>query len=270
MAADFWIGIPELRIAAMARTDPIRTKYYSALGAANVVTTVLFYLGAGVSLSLLLIDRETHALLYKVLLVLFAVNVLLLFVTGLICRLYLTPRAEAKRREDFFSSAFGVPLTHEQTVGYYNNDFSQPVKRIVAQVLENSFFSKTIALEMAKLERIKVCVYGLLWLICVFNRQTDLGVVVAASQAVFSEELLSKWIRLEWLRARFERTYEGVYRLFQTSPSMRAFSAMTLDALTMYETAKANAAITLSARVFDRLNDQLSAEWGVIKQTLKI
>jgi len=110
----------------------------------------------------------------------------------------------------------------------------------------------------------------LAWLLCLLNRQTDLGIVVAASQAVFSEQVVSKWLRLEWLRIRFEKTYDDVYRLFQSRPVASRFNAMTLESLGMYETAKANGAITLSSKLFRQLNDELSAEWERIKTELKI
>ena len=38
----------------------------------------------------------------------------------------------------------------------------------------------------------------------------------------------------------------------------------------MYETAKANGAITLSSRLFHQLNAELSIEWERIKVELKI
>lgn len=218
----------------------------------------------------LLVERQTYPIVYEWLLILFAIAVVALFAIGLASRLYLTPRAEDKRRQDFFSSACGVSLTHDKTDGYYNNDFSEPIKRMAAQVLENSHFSKAIALRMAKGERTKVTAYALIWLLCLLNRQTDLGIVVAASQAVFSEQVISRWLRLEWLRMRFEKTYEDVYRLFQSRPSASKFSAMTLESLGMYETAKANGAITLSSRVFGDMNDALSIEWDRIKAELKI
>lgn len=59
--------------------------------------------------------------------------------------------------------------------------------------------------------RSPLIVYAVTWSICVLNRQTDLGIVVAASQAVFSEQVVSKWLRLEWQRIRFEKTYDDVF-----------------------------------------------------------
>ena len=69
---------------------------------------------------------------------------------------------------------------------------------------------------------------------------------------------------------RFEKTYEDVYRLFQSIPIASKFNAMTLESLGMYETAKANGAITLSSRVFNEMNDALSIEWDRIKAELHI
>ena len=91
-----------------------------------------------------------------------------------------------------------------------------------------------------------------------------------ASQALFSEQILSRWLRLEWLRARFEKTFDDVYKLFQTRPPVAQFNVHALVALSMYETAKANAAVTLSSKTFDRLNSTLSAEWEKVKTTLRI
>lgn len=254
----------------MSRSDPIREKYFDTVESADRISNWLFYIGAALSFAPLLLDPASFPVMYTVVLITFGVSVLVLFVTGMFTRLYLAPRAEDKRHQDFFSSAFGVNLIHQKSDGYFNNDYTDPVKRTAAQVLENSHFSKTIALRMAKGERAKIAVYVILWLICMLSRQTDLGIVVAASQAVFSEQVLAKWIRLEWLRMRCERIFEEVYRLFQSQPPVGEFNAMTLDALCMYETTKASAAITLSSRIFDEMNPSLSAEWDEIKATLGI
>lgn len=254
----------------MSRSDPIRARYYEAVELADKVSDGLFYLGAILSIVSLLVEKQAHPNAYDFVMTAFAIAVIALFALGLVSRLYLTPRAEDKRRQDFFSSACGVGLTHEKTEGYYNNDFVEPIKRMAAQVLENSHFSKAIALRMTRFERAKIAVYALAWLLCLLNRQTDLGIVVAASQAVFSEQVVSKWLRLEWLRIRFEKTYDDVYRLFQSRPAMSKFNAMTLESLGMYETAKANGAIPLSSKLFRQLNDELSAEWEGIKRELRI
>jgi hypothetical protein len=201
---------------------------------------------------------------------LFAVAVVVLFGSGLVSRLYLVPRAEDMRRQDFFSSAMSVSLTHNRTDGYYNNDLTDPSRRIAAQVLENSHFSKAIILRMLRVERTKTFVYLAVWLLCVIHRGTDLGWIVAATQAVFGEQLLSKWWRMEWLRMRCEEVFGKVFNLFQTGASPSHFSANAMEAVTAYESAKANASIVLSTKVFNDLNNELSTEWNSIKATLHI
>jgi hypothetical protein len=250
----------------MSRSDPIRARYYEAVELTDRVSDALFYVGALLSIMSLLVEKQVYPNAYDVVMSAFVVAVIALFTLGLASRLYLTPRADDKRRQDFFSSAFRVGLTHEKTEGYYNNDFVEPNKRMAAPLLENSHFSKAIAIRMARFERTKVAVYALVWLLCLLNRQTDLGIVVAASQAVFSEQVVSKWLRLEWLRIRFEKTYDDVYRLFQSSPAASNFSAMTLESLGVYETAKATGAITLSSRMFRQLNDELSLNGSALRR----
>ena len=254
----------------MPRSDPIRLRYYEPVELAEKFSDWLFYVSAILSFVALLVEKQANSNAYDFVMTAFAVAVIALFALGLVSRLYLTPRAEDKRRQDFFSSAYGVGLTHERTEGYYNNGFVEPIQRMAAQVLENSHFSKAIALRMARFERAKVSIYALVWLTCLLNRQTDLDIVVAASQAVFCEQVVSRWLRIEWLRIRFEKTYDDVYRLFQSRPPASKFNAMALDSIGMYETAKASGAITLSSRLFRGLNDQLSAEWERIKMELKI
>lgn len=254
----------------MSRSDPIRENFFEAVSRAGVVEGVLFYLGALLSFAVLLVDSKTDPTLYEAVMVAFGVSVVAIFSAGLTLRLYLTPRAEDKRRQDFFSSACGVSLIHQRTDGYYNNDCKDPIKRIAAQVLENSLFSKAIALRMARRERVKIVLYVSIWLTLLYYRRTDIGWVVAASQAIFSEQILAKWFRLEWLRMRSERTFDDVYRLFQSKPAITKFTAQTLDALSTYETTKASAAITLSSKSFEELNPSLSAEWDKIRKVLRI
>jgi hypothetical protein len=231
---------------------------------------MLFYFGAVLSFVSLWVNQKESPHAYTWILSLFAIAVLALFVTGMVTRLYFTPRAERKRRQDFLTQAFGVSLTYENTVGYYNNDFADSAKKLAAQVLENSFFTKQLALKVAHRERIKVTVYFLLWFICLLNRNTEFGVILAATQAVFSEQIVSRAIRLEWLRGKCEQVHDDVYRLFQSNVSDQRFLPMAIDSLLLYETAKSNAAIVMPSKLFHRLNGDFSAEWGSIRERLKI
>ncbi|WP_206411754.1 hypothetical protein [Lysobacter enzymogenes] len=254
----------------MPKLDPIRDNYYRQVELADKSSDWLFYLGATLSLLSLFIDQTTSPRLSNAALTLFCLDVVALLCLSTASRLYLTPRAEDRRRQDFLSNAFGVSLTHVRTEGYYNNDQTLPIRRLAAQTLENSLFSKTIALRMARRERTKIAIYATIWILVAINRQVSVGVILAISQVIFSEQILAKFLRLEWLRNRFEHVYENTYRLFQTTPRSGDFNACALELLTMYETTKATASITLDSRDFSKINEETSAEWESIKTTLHI
>jgi hypothetical protein len=255
-----------------SKIDPIRTRYYRPLEIAESSSDWLFLLVAALSILALAVERITYPRLYDLVQGAFVVGVLALFFLGLGVRLYWTPRADDKRRQNLLSNSFAVALTHEQTSGYYNNDQTNPLRRLCASLLENSFFSKNVTLKMAHGERIRVAVYALIWIVALLNRATDLALAAAMAQAVFSEQIISRWVRLEWLRMRFERTYEHLYRLVQTTTNFNKeeFRVRVLEAFGEYETGKGYGGITLSAKIFERLNPSLSLEWAEIRKTLNI
>lgn len=254
----------------MSRSDPIRTNYYDALERTEKFADVLFYIGASVSIASLFIKKEMLPELYNLTMIAFAITVISIFIIGISIKLYFIPRAEDNRRREFFGKAYDISLIHEKTDGYYNNDQTEPMRRIAAQVLENSWFSKNITLRMLRLERSKVAIYFIAWFICIYWRGADFGLILAISQAVFSEQIIAKYIRLEWLRGRCEDTYERTRTLFTCGASGNSFNAMAVDVCSFYETSKANAAITFPSSLFFKMNQNLSDEWECIRIDLKI
>lgn len=254
------------------KIDPIRTRYYRPLELAAACSDWLFWVVAVLSVSAFAVERASHPKTYDLVQGGFIIGVLVLFFLGQGVRLYWTPRAEDKRRQDLLSNSFSVAITHEQTSGYYNNEQTNPLRRLCASLLENSFFSKNVALKMAHRERAKMAFYTTAWVIALLNRSTDLALGAAMAQAVFSEQIIAKWIRLEWLRMRFESVYESLYRLIQTTTNFNKdeFRVRVLEAFGEYETSKGYGSITLSAKVFEQLNPSLSSEWTQIRQTLRI
>lgn len=253
----------------MARHDPVSDEFYGPVEACDAISDGLFYLCAALSIGALFVDRS-QVILYDAVSTLFAIGVIASFSIGLVLRLYLLPRAEDRRRRDFFTNAYGVNLAPEQTDGYYNNQETEPTRKVAVQLLEDSLFTKVIARRMARSERLRVGVYAGMWLACVISRRIDMGVVLVVSQTVFSEQLLSKWLRLEWLRSRAESVHAATYSALANRLSKAAFAATTIETMALYETTKANAAITLSSRLFRRMNPALSAQWDTLRATLKL
>ena len=250
---------------AVVRSDPIHVHYYAALHKAERCGNWTFNAAAMLSIAVLFIDGRTHPAAHQALNTAFAVSVFAVFLIGLVSRFYWMARAEHARLQELLGSAFDTLLTHMQTEGYYNNDERDPVRRIAAMTMENAFFSKSIALRMSHGERVRVGVYVLIYFVAVTSRTTEIGLVVALSQIVFSEQILVRWIKLEWLRSKCEETYECLSKLFLSSAKSPAFRGQAFAVFTTYEAQKSNAAVTLSNAVFKEMNPALSAEWNQIR-----
>ncbi|MCP3439789.1 hypothetical protein [Bradyrhizobium sp. CCGUVB14] len=252
------------------RHDPIGERHFKPLEIADRVSDIFFYVAAVLSFAALLVEKTEHPILYDLVQIAFVLVVLTVFFSGIAIKLYWRPSAEDRRRAELISNASQVALTAEKTEGYYNNAEIDPIRRLGVIVMENSHFSKAIALKMLFWERTRIAAYVVLFLIAVLYRKTDLAIASTAAQAVFSEQLLSRWLRLEWFRIRCESVFNQAYALFQSSPSKKILLAKVIELFGLYETGKANAGISLSSKIFFANNETLSREWEQIKAALKL
>lgn len=251
----------------MSRSDPIRSSYFDVVQTVEMCAAGLFCANVALSFGVLLVEEPTFS---RVLQVLFAISVVALAGLGLALRLYLTPRAEDMRRRDFFGKAWGVSLAQHETDGYYNNEAATPVRRAAAQLLENSLFSKEISQRLVLRERCLFGAYALAWFAVLHWQQTPLNWIVFATQILFSEQILSRWLRVEWLKGRFEQTFEDVYDLIESTPSDRYFEAKTVLLISNYEAAKSVAGVCLPRSIFEKINEPMSREWDLLRGRLGV
>jgi len=247
----------------MSKSDPIKENYDAAEDFDTYANWV-YNLAALLSVVILLINRNEHPQAYDVVSIFFVLLVAALFVMGIVQRLYLMPKAENSRLKDFFSKAYDVSLAAASTDGYYNSPFVEPIRRIASQTLENSLFTSAIVRKMVFAERCKIAIYVAVWLTFVLTRQADIGLIAVATQAVFSEQILSRWFRVEWLRSRSSYVFDELFRSFQMDTGLAPFAATAMYLTSVYETAKANAGIILPTRLFEKLNPKLSQQWAEI------
>lgn len=244
--------------------------HYRPIENINLITNILFWLLAIISLVLITITFENN-LLHQVFKILFICSTLLSFVLGLVNRFHLIPKAERIRRKQNLSDALGISLTDEHTNLYYNNQYSNSIYKLGANTFENSLFSKEIASVMLKKTRIAVGGYLLIWLVAVTTRKTNLDLITWITQIVFSGEIIVSWISLEILRLRHERVYERFYDFFRNNQKQNPQALATiLDIFTDYESAKSAASLKLSTKTFNRLNPSLSEKWTKIRKKLKM
>lgn len=256
----------------LTRKDPIGPEFYVPLGTAAKASDATFYLAAALSVIVLLVDKTAQPKLYEAIQATFAVAVIGFFVIGIVVRTYFAARAHSGRIADFVSNAFSVPLVPSPSEGYYNTSAEDPFMRMGASVLENTLFTKSILAKMLRFERARIGIYVFVWLWAVLYRATDLELLTVAAQVLFSEQLLSRWVRMEWLRSRVERLYDDLYALIQSTSNKasKEFRARVVEALIRYEASKAQAGLSLSSRVFNRMNADLSLKWQSICSQLGI
>lgn len=251
-----------------SRHDPIRPTYFEPLERAETASGWLFYICAAASFVPLLINKETNANWYEGTLVAFFLLTLASFVLNNTVRLYLFPRAEDARRGDFISHAFGFSLADARTRGYYNNSETEPLRKFEVATLENLYFTKSILRKMATRERTKFVIYALLWFGVLFSRGTPYDWLAITIQLFFSEEIVARILRFEWARNRVERLYDQMHALLQSHGHSERTPAYALKIFGEYETGKATSGILLSGKIFNQLNDSLSAEWEEVKGDL--
>lgn len=202
----------------------------------------------------------------------FIVFVTLHFMISQLNRFYLIPKAERIRRQHFLSNAFGTPLTHEQSSLYYNNDYSPSIKRLGANTMENTLFSKETTNKMLFRSRFIVGTYLCCWLLAFALRHNNLETLTGITQILFSGEIVAQWINLEVLRFRCERAYDQLHSHFfhELDGESPKAVATILDAFVAYESAKASAGILLSSKVFFKINPSLTEKWERIRKELKM
>jgi hypothetical protein len=249
------------------KIDPVGEQYFEPLRVAELIVDILFYVSAAFSILALFADRTSRPVLYSVVQIGFALSVVALFVGSLAIRLYFSPRAQKRRYEDFLAHAFATPLSHQQTTRYYNNSAKTVPLRISAQVLENCLYTKSTASRMVTMERIKIVVYVVIWILIALIRSIDLGIVGVAAQIVFSEQILSRWLRLEWIRLKCESVFDDLFQVIKSGADLELQAVRLLGE---YEIAKAIAGITLSTRLFERNQGRVDREWAQIRTTLGI
>lgn len=254
----------------MSKSDPVNVRYYIPLERASQFSDLAFFASAVLSIICLYVDKSESPTLYVIFSVAFFLAVAAVFISGLAVKLYYFPRAEDERIKDFLSHAYQVDLTADPSDAYYNNSAKSAGRRIGAQLLENSLFSKEVASRMLKGMLLRYIVYLVVWLGMAITKGVDYGIILAASQIVFAEQVFAKFFRLFWLKARFEKTHDQTYRLFLNGLTGKSFHCAVIENLVYYETSKTSASIQLSSRVFNKLNPRLSVEWDAIRAKLKI
>jgi hypothetical protein len=248
------------------KIDPIRTNYFDVIETVDDVSKLLFISAAVLSVAAALVQENDHKVIFQWIQILFLTLVVVLFALDQWVKLYLSPRAADARAQDFLSHAYDQPLSAQRTAGYYNNADAVGIRRLAAQTFENTLFTKEICREMLKREAPLALFYLLVWVVALAHRDTPITVLGTLAQVIFGEQIVARLLRLFWLQRRCEQLHEDLRRLYLSAATAERFDGPAMDSYTRYEVSKATAGITLSSKVFERLNPKLSAQWVELRK----
>jgi len=248
-----------------ARIDEV-SKYYDNAKSMENFENVLFYLTAGVSI--ILPYAKDKNLLQAV----FILLVIAYYLVSLVLKVFLTPKAERVRRQQLLSDAFKIPLIQEKTSLYYNNQCPPSVMRLGVNVMENAFFSKEIASKMLVKSRAITSFYVAGWILIFTLRHNHIEWLSLLTQIVFSQQVITKWFNLEWLKWNQSQIYERFYSHFLHKVGVDSKNAIAtiLDNVISYEANKTSAGVLLSSKVFQKHNPSLTIKWNQICQELNL
>lgn len=245
-------------------------RYYKQLDVVDNACTKLFWLNT--IISILMFFLNGYPVERQVLTYLFIVTTILFFVFDNYLSIHLIPLVEEKRRVHLISESLDVPLDNETTNKYYNNNIEPSILKLGAHIFENSLFAKEVTSRMCSKERKVILLYTVVWLVSLINRTMDLEFIVIISQILFASTLLTKWLKLEFLRTKNEQIYKCLYDIFllRKDSNDKRLSAKLLDCFVSYEAAKAYSGIKQSTKIFHEINEYYTEEWERIKENLDI
>lgn len=244
-------------------------EHYKPIGILDNISTILFWLIFVLSLVILYVKDVN---INKILSGMFILLTLSFSISNNILKIYLIPKIESKRRVHLLSNSLGVCLDHERTNRYYNNNIEPSLLKLGANVFENSLFAKTIVSKMLFKERIKIAIYTLIFFTSILYKGFDLSITAIIAQTLFSGEIISKWLYMEYLRHENERIFEDMNNIFLSYIENKKveFQAQIIANLVRYESVKAYCGIKQSSKIFLEINDETSSKWEEIKRDLKI
>jgi hypothetical protein len=186
--------------------------------------------------------------------------------------LYLLREAQRKRRVHLLSDALGVKLDDEHTQLFYNNSQENSLIRLGLNVFENTLFTWRVTEEMVKMERFKVVLYLLLFILISFINDININFISIIAQTIFTTGLIVNAIKLELLRSTSKQLFYEFRQVFLMSGSQYSekLAATLLQLVFQYETTVASMGVHTSQKEFDKINPKYTNEWEKVKSNLNL
>lgn len=179
-------------------------------------------------------------------------------------------RAEKVRRRDFIDNSFGTKLVHDSSDEYYDNDeIDYGMKKTVANLFENSFFSFNVskAMYIRCLPMNLIFLAGIILLSVYGISRNQFAIPIL--QLFLSRYFLLDIINTYRFRNEVEKTFEDLKDIsihFCKDNRLNINEVKLIKILIEYEVLIAENNIRLDAKAFNQMNQQLTAEWATLKK----
>ncbi len=179
-------------------------------------------------------------------------------------------RAEKVRRKDFIDNSFGTRFVHDSSDEYYDNDeIDYGMRKTVANLFENSFFSFNVSKAMyKKCLPINLTFLVVIILLSVYGISRN-QFAIPILQLFLSRYFLLDIINTYRFRNEVEKAFDDLKDIsnhFNKDSKLSDNEVKLIKTLIEYEVLIAETNIRLDPKVFNKLNQQLTAEWDTLKK----
>lgn len=202
-----------------------------------------------------------------------AFNALLIatYILGDIGSSYFQFKADSQRRLDLIDNSFDTNFSGRKSQGYFSNSTLTPgLYKLAVNCYENTLFSYNISRRMVPWIALKnIAIVSVFILAAALGEKKMIVLIFELSLPVV---LLQQLIRLWVFKQNNEKLLEEFQSLFEdlknADPSTKY--SQIIRNVTYYESNVSWASLSLSSKIFNQINDELSNEWELIKKEYKI
>lgn len=183
------------------------------------------------------------------------------------CERCIFHKAESLRNLDFIDNSFNTKFAQKNSSGYYSNDeIEVGILKMGINNFENTFFTKNVSAKMFNKELKKFIIVILLILVCIL---TSTKFFIVASQLALPFAIIQQTVKLYIYHCRVEVIFYNYKELFSKANQDDIVPNIIKNVIN-YEKILSWAGIPLDSKIFNKLNDNLSNEWNIIKQNHNI
>lgn len=179
-------------------------------------------------------------------------------------------KAEETRRDGLIDSAFTSKMADVESEGYYDTeDVEEGMRRLLANIHENSFFSIRVTEPMFIKEEKKNIWFIIIMVIAILFSVINSQFVLVMLQIFLSMNFYGNYLRIMSLRESLIKVQSGCKQIWEDWSS--GHKALQLQARIIretirYESALAYASIMFDQSAYETMNMDVTMEWEVLKK----